>query len=217
MFEKIMKRLNLKSSKVAKLLFFGAIGVAALFAVLYINEMRSTPTLLIEAELTGAQAETRGYAAEGGQVYIAAPRAIMIYISGEVYSPGVFGFYEGARIADAVEAAGGMTQYADPNAINMSARIVDEQHIVVFSLADNMPPSPQASGGAGIGADGLVNINTATSEQLQTLSGIGPVTAGNIISHREARGGFGAIEEIMNVSGIGEVTFGNIRDRITVE
>jgi len=98
----------------------------------------------------------------------------------------------------------------------LAARLTDAQHIVVFSVADNMPVSAQA-GGVGQADGGLVNINTATSEQLQVLSGIGPVTAGNIISHREARGGFGSIEDIMNVSGIGERTFENIRDRITVD
>jgi competence protein ComEA len=218
MFERLMKKLNIKSVKTAKILLFSAIGIIAVFVVLYINEQRNTSAVLGQSD-----GEARSYATEGclcePQDTPAVPRAFMVYVSGEVYSPGVFEFYEGARVFHAIEAAGGLTQYADPNAINMVARIMDEQHIVVFSFEDNMPPSPQqVSGGtSGVDADGRVNINTATSEQLQTLPRIGPVTAGNIISHREARGGFAAVEEIMNVSGIGDVTFESIRDRITVD
>ena len=209
-----MKKLNIKSVKVAKLLLFAAIGIIAIFVVLSINEQRNTAVVLV-----GMDVETRGYVVEGGQYEeaVVVLQPIVVYISGEVRNPGVFEFYEGARIVDAIEAAGGMTVDADANAINLAARLTDAQHIVVFSIEDNMPPTVQATSATGLTVDGLININTATSEQLQALSGIGPVTAGNIISHREARGGFGSIEEIMNVSGIGEVTFGNIRDRITVD
>jgi len=210
MFEKLMKKFNIKSAKAAKWLLFGAFGVIAIFVVLYINEQRNTAVVLV-----GMDVETQGYAVEAEQSEIlVVSQTIMVYISGEVRNPGVFEFYEGARVVDAIEAAGGMTSDADENAINLAARLTDAQHIVVFSVADNMPPSGQTSGQT---SDGFININTATSEQLQQLSGIGPVTAGNIISHREARGGFVSIEEIMNVSGIGERTFENIRDRITVE
>jgi len=210
MFEKLMKKFNIKSAKAAKWLLFGAFGVIAIFVVLYINEQRNTAVVLV-----GMDVETQGYAVEAEQSEIlVVSQTIMVYISGEVRNPGVFEFYEGARVVDAIEAAGGMTSDADENAINLAARLTDAQHIVVFSVADNMPPSGQTSSQT---SDGFININTATSEQLQQLSGIGPVTAGNIISHREARGGFVSIEEIMNVSGIGERTFENIRDRITVE
>jgi len=216
MFERLLEKLNLKSVKTAKILLFGAIGVVAIFAALYINDMRNTATQLVEADLV-VEVETHGYAAEGGQIEMP-PQTIVVSVTGEVHSPGVFELYEGARINDAINAAGGMTSDADPNAINLAARLADEQHIIVFNFADNMPPSVQAtSGDAGIGTGGLININTATSEQLQVLSGVGPVTAENIIRHREARGGFGSIEEIMNVSGIGERTFEGIRDSITVD
>lgn len=208
-----MKKINIKT---AKMLLFCSIGIAAIFVVLYINEQRNTAVVLV-----GMGTEMQSYETEGSQSaqneIPETPQSIIVSVTGEVYSPGVFEFHEGARINDAILAAGGMTPDADPNAINLAARLVDEQHIVVFSFEDNMPPSPQVSSGAsGSNADGKVNINTATSEQLQTLSGIGPVTAANIISHREARGGFAAVEEIMNVSGIGERTFENIRDSIIV-
>ena len=228
MFEQMMKKLNMKPTKTSKqTLLIVIVVLAAIIAIVAVIALtisavtdfigqRNTPTVLV-----GADVDTRAYAAEGyalGQDEAqVAPRLVVVYVSGEVYNPGVFEFYEGARIVDAVTAAGGKTSYADPNAINLAARLVDDQHIIVFSLEDNMPPTAAASGGTGQAADGRININTATSEQLQTLSGIGPVMAGNIISHREARGGFATIEEIKNVSGIGERTFENLRDRITVD
>ena len=217
MFKRIMDKLNIKVVITAKLLLFASVGVLAIFAACSVMQQRNMPTVLV-----GMDVEARGYAVEGGQYeqeeVPVEPQVIKVYISGEVYNPGFFAFYEGARINDVVEAAGGMTQDADPNAINLAARIVDEQHIIVFSLADNAPPSGGIpSDAAGVAADGRININTATSEQLQTLSGVGPVMAGNIISHRDARGGFATIEEIMNVSGIGERTFESLRDRITVD
>jgi len=217
MFERLMKKLNIKSVKVAKILLFGIIGICGIFLMLFINEQRNTAVVLVGTDAQDNY-EAEPVYTQWAEMPIVS-QTIVVYISGEVRNPGVFEFDYGARIVDAIEAAGGMTNDADPNAINLSARLFDEQHIVVFSMDDNMPPSAQATGGgmAGVTADGLVNINTATSEQLQVLSGIGPVTAGNIISHRDARGGFATIEEIMNVSGIGERTFENIRDRITVD
>ena len=218
MFERLMKKFNIKSAIAAKIILFAAIGTIAVFAVISINEQRNTAVVLVGQDLSEIEMEieTRSYGPEENEDE-AVPRLIVVYVSGEVYNSGVFEFYEGARVVHAIEAAGGMTRDADENAINLAARLADAQHIVVFSIEDNMPPSTQASSEVGLTADGLININTATSEQLQALSGIGPVTAGNIISHREARGGFATVEEILNVSGIGPVTFENIRDRITVD
>ena len=218
MFKELMKKFGIKSAITAKIVLFAAIGVFAFFALMSVNAQRNRAMVLVGQDAPEIEIETRGYGPDGIEAEIpAAPRLIMVYVSGEVYNSGVFEFYEGARIVHAIEAAGGMTEDADENAINLAARLTDGQHIVVFSIADNMPPSVQAGDETGLTADGLVNINTATSEQLQTLSRIGPVTAGNIISHREARGGFATIEEIMNVSGIGPATFEGIRDRITVD
>ncbi|MCL2573686.1 MAG: helix-hairpin-helix domain-containing protein [Defluviitaleaceae bacterium] len=206
------------------MLLFCAIGVVIILSIAYAfwisMQMGDDVDMTVPRLLVTADVDTQGYVAQG---YTTTendepqPQRIMVYVSGEVHNPGVFEFYEGARIVEAIEAAGGMTANADINAINPSQRMVDEQHIMVFNIEDNMPPTVTASGQIGQSVDGRININTATSEQLQTLSGIGPVTAGNIINHREARGGFATIEEIMNVSGIGERTFENIRDGITVD
>ncbi|MDR2167316.1 MAG: ComEA family DNA-binding protein [Clostridiales bacterium] len=202
---KIRARLNIKSAALFKVIMAVAIGVIAILGVVYVNVLRSEPAIIVEAAAPEADAPAP---------YTTTPAAIIIvYVSGHVYSPGVFEFPRGARIWQAIEAAGGMTAYADENAINLAAEMADGQHIIVFGIADNMPPS---SDGATAAVGGPVNINTATAEQLQTLSGIGEARARDIISHREARGGFANIEEIMNVPGIGEGIFERIREFITV-
>ena len=143
---------------------------------------------------------------------------ITVYVSGHVKRPGVFEFEYGAHIWQAIEAAGGMTYYADQNAINLAQRMTDEQHIIVFGIDDNMPPSVANVGlSNGTGTGGLININTASISQLQTLSGIGEARARDIIAHRDARGGFATIYELMNVPGIGEGIFARIKDDITVD
>lgn len=215
MIAKLMEKLNIKSAKVMKALLFGVCFILAVFAAVYVYQIRSAPAVVL------------GVGDISGDAYIAYERnyeilnipiveVIMVYISGEVINPGVYEFYSGARIVDAVYAAGGFTEYADANAVNLAAHLTDAQHIVVFHVDDNMPPSVSAQAASGRTADGRININTATSEELQALSGVGPSIAGRIISHREARGGFSSVEDIMNVSGIGERIFENIRDSISV-
>ena len=212
---KIMAKLNIKSPIVVKILLGLALGIVVVLAVVFVNIQNNQPIVVAseDQDLDPRQYQEMEAEVEGSTVQ---NTLIVVYVSGHVYSPGVFEFYQGARVRDAVEAAGGMTAYADPNAINLAATIFDEQHIIVFGMEDNAPPT--VSGGtAGQGSGpGLININLATLEELTTLSGIGPARADAIIRHREARGGFNSIEEIMNVSGIGESIFGNIRDRITV-
>ena len=159
-------------------------------------------------------------------VYDAPPLPIVVYVSGQVYAPGVFRFYEGDRIYAAVEAAGGFMEYADRSALNLAALLYDTQHIIVHHIEDNAPlalSSPidqdnqnnQTNQAVQAAPSWPVNINTASAVDLQRLRGIGPALSQAIISHRENNGHFTSIEQIMNVSGIGPGIFGNIRDYIT--
>jgi len=206
MLEGLQKKLNIKSARVFWVVLVLATVAAVLFAVIFAHVQRNQ-IIILEG------VETAAYVAENVYADSAYALPIMIHISGHVQNPGVFHFYEGARVWDAVEAAGGLMPDADQNAINLARVLRDEDHIIVFGIDDNMPASAAIGG---VAADGRININTATSEQLQTLSGIGPAIAGNIIAHRDARGGFATIEEIMNVSGIGERIFENISESLTV-
>jgi competence protein ComEA len=148
------------------------------------------------------------------------PMPIIINIDGEVVSPGVYTLPADSRILDAVDAAGGLTEGASPGSVNLAAPLEDGSHIYI--------PARVVSGEDGVGggssalrlsAEGrftpLVNINQASLEELVSLPGIGPVTAGKIISYREEHV-FTRVEEIQKVPGIGPATFEQIRAYLTV-
>jgi competence protein ComEA len=216
---RLKAKFNVKSPILFKIILGAVFAIVAVLGVVYVNLGRNTPVVLMEVA-QGATSQS-DYAQpdyiQPDYAYIPAP--IQVYVSGHVYNPGVFEFEADARIWQAIEAAGGMTAYADKNAVNLAATMVDEQHIIVFGIDDNIAHGGTVGAGspAGITASGLVNINTATSEELQTLSQIGPSRAQNIINHRQNRGGFATIYDILNVSGIGEGIFEVIRDNITVD
>ncbi len=154
------------------------------------------------------------------------PSEIYVYICGEVSVPGVYVLKSGARLCDAVEAAGGMTDNASRTYWNLARVLEDGEMIYVptieeaaerdFSeLASSEEDSGQEPGG--ISEDGRVNINTATEEQLMTVPGIGEAKAKSIIAYREENGSFNSIEDIVNVSGIKDGLFQQIKDYITVD
>ena len=152
------------------------------------------------------------------------PDKIFVDIGGEVNHPMVAELDDGSRIEDAIEVAGGLTAEADVASINRAAFISDGDKIYIPSkeeMAGSTGVGLQSSADTGYGAmpagvsTGKVNINLADSEQLQTLTGVGPVTADKIIEYRESNGRFTNIEDIKNVSGIGDKTYEKLKDSIT--
>jgi competence protein ComEA len=151
------------------------------------------------------------------------PAPIVVYVSGAVNNPGVYALPQGARVNDAIEAAGGPTSEADLVHINLARRVYDEEQIHIHKYGESTL-SPQTPGPgaptddpASQGDPGAkININTATMAELDELPGIGPGYAQRIIDYRESYGPFTSIEEIQNVPGIGPATFARIRDLITV-
>jgi competence protein ComEA len=139
---------------------------------------------------------------------------VVVDVAGMVRRPGVYRFPAGARVVDAVRRAGGPRDGADLSLLNLAAPLVDGSQILVPKAGDVVPV---AGGSAVPGAPGaLVNINTATQEELESLSGVGPVTANAIIQYRTEHGPFRSVDDIVNVSGIGPVTLGDLRPFITV-
>jgi len=146
----------------------------------------------------------------------AAPSAapdVTVYVCGAVRSPGVVRLPAGARVCDAIELAGGATTAAELAAVNLAAKVVDGQQIVVPERGE--APAAVAAV-ASSAAGGLVNINTATAAELEELQGVGPATAQAIVDYRTEQGPFTAIEDIMDVPGIGDAKFAAMKDSITV-
>jgi competence protein ComEA len=155
------------------------------------------------------------------------PAMVRVYVTGAVVNSDVYFLSQGSIIKDAILAAGGFTQDADPEQINQALELKDQQQIHVPRQGEENPPPPVQDGPANDSntddsspapATGeRININTATLDQLDTLPGIGPAIAQRIIDYREKIGGFKDIEQITEVSGIGEATFAKIKDLITID
>lgn len=145
----------------------------------------------------------------------ATPRPLRVYVSGAVHRSDVYTLPPDSIVKDALVAAGGATDEADLDRINLALPVADGQHIYVPRLGEESPPVPPPSGASPL--DGKININTADSAALEALPGIGPVIAQRIIDYRLANGPFAQIEEIMDVSGIGPATFEKIEDLIATE
>lgn len=178
-------------------------------------------------EVVGASGDPEGAddfpAAQADNVALStgseADRRLCVHVDGCVAAPGVYYLAPGSRVIDAVSAAGGATEEARTEAVNLAQELQDGQQIVIPSRSDEVATGAagtsssevQGSGG-GAASGGLVNINTATAQELQTLRGIGEATAEKIIADREANGPFKSIDDLTRVSGIGEKKLAAIRD-----
>lgn len=143
---------------------------------------------------------------------------IYIYITGQVKKPGVYEVDKGSRLFHVVDMAGGLTKKAHKQGINLAEKVEDGQSIHIPSKSNNKISSDSAGAeNVSVKSDGLININTATIDELKQLPGIGESKAMAILSYRDDSGLFSSIEDIKNVSGIGDSTFANIRDLITID
>lgn len=134
---------------------------------------------------------------------------IYVHICGAVYEPGLYIMADGDRVADVVEMAGGVLSSADLERVNLAAKLEDEDKIYIYEVGEESEGSSQDLNSG-------ININSASSEELQKISGVGPKTAENIIKYREENR-FKKIEDIKNVKGIGDKTFDSIKEYITVK
>lgn len=147
-----------------------------------------------------------------------------VHICGEVEHPGVYEMEAGERIYHVVERAGGYTQAAAADYLNLAEPVVDGMKLVVPDKSElagakdlyGLPGINLEQSSQGAVETGKINLNAATKEQLMTLRGIGEARAGDIIRYRETHGNFSSIEDIMKVSGIKDAAFQKIKDSITV-
>lgn len=185
-------------------------------------------TVTAEDQIVDADGEGADQSGEGASLSPAGNGSLYVDIGGAVKSPKLAELPSGSRVEDAIQEAGGLTQKADISTINRAELLTDGQKIYIPEMGEitegvsgaggslsGASSASASSGGSGT-VSGKVNINTADITQLQTLTGVGPVTAQKILDYRTQNGRFTAIEDLKNVSGIGDKTFEKMKDQVTV-
>jgi|SRR4051794_17007672 competence protein ComEA len=204
-----------------------ALGVAAVVALAAWWVIRSAPhaesvqlareqvTLSGSSGPEGASSSPPGVAAPSAAVptpgsasagTVGAAAEVVVDVAGRVRRPGIVELPAGSRVVDALRAAGGPRHHVDTSALNLARPLVDGEQIVVGVDVPIAAPAPAVSASSPTGAIAPVDVNTATLEQLDTLPGIGPVTAQAIIDWRTQNGAFTSVDELLEVSGIGDPT-----------
>lgn len=168
--------------------------------------------------------QTGQSAAEGVPTSPSGDPELVVAVAGKVRRPGLVRLPAGARVADALEAAGGPLPGTDAALLNLARKVTDGELILVGVTAP--PPAagsatgatagPAPAGGGVAGPGGKVNLNTATRAELETLPGVGPVLAQRIIDFREQRGGFRAISDLKQVTGIGDARYEDLKALVTL-
>jgi competence protein ComEA len=189
------------------------IGLVALLAVTlggaglwYVRSL--PPPVEVSTTPSGATASALSSASPSPDV------VVLVDVAGWVRHPGVYEFAEGARVIDAIDAAGGARTGALLEALNLAAPLADGTQILVPREGQEGVAPPPVTGGAVAG--GLINVNTATNTELEELPGVGEVIAQAIVDYRTENGSFTSVDQLLDVSGIGDATLENIRDLVTV-
>jgi competence protein ComEA len=206
----------------SQLLVYGA--VAAALLVVGARWVLASGSAASGSGSTYASGEGSGGSGSGGSGSFSAGPAgedVVVDVAGEVADPGVYRMPAGSRVNDAVARAGGATAKADLEAINLAARLGDGQQVTI--PARDKSPVGVAEGTAGVaatGSDGAsvstgpISLGSATVADLDTIEGIGPVTAQKIISFRDQHGGLSSIDQLSQIPGIGPATMEALRARL---
>lgn len=204
-------------------LVLGAVAVAAGFY--WYRGASRIPAAPATAVVTSAPASGDAEAVTATTLLpsITASSVVIVHVAGAVARPGVVSLSAGARVVDAIDAAGGPRADADLDRLNLAAPVADGDRVLVARVGD--PPTPSLPTGGARDADdpagaagtiGPIDLNTATLADLEELPGIGPTLAAAIIAERDRRGGFGSVDDLRSVRGIGEARFADLRDLVVV-
>jgi len=139
--------------------------------------------------------------------------AIVVQAAGAVVMPGVYRVPREARVVDVIDAAGGLAPGADPDRLELAAKVVDGERVYVPKVGE---PLPAASAGGAAAAAGPLDLNTASETDLDALPGVGPATAAAIVSYREHHGAFTSIDQLLDVRGIGPAKLDQIAPLVRV-
>ncbi|HEU5268620.1 MAG TPA: ComEA family DNA-binding protein [Jatrophihabitans sp.] len=175
------------------------------------------PVAAVAASATGVAGPATGTAGSAAPSNSATGDGLVVDVAGKVRRPGVYRLPSGARVQDAVTAAGGVLPGVDPAAVNLARRLADGEQVLIG--LPGAAPVAGAGGGSGAGpagTSGPLDLNAATVEQLDALPGVGPVLAQRIVDWRTEHGRFGSVEDLSKVSGIGDAKLADLKPLITV-
>lgn len=203
-------RSKLNFARAGKPMLIGMATILVLVAAVAVNVLSGAATASqIEVRSASADSAQAGQGDEGAH-----QESLFVHVSGAVANPGLYELRPGARVADAVQAAGGFAETADTTSCNLARKLQDGEQIIVASAATAEAQQGGTAPTATTG--GLVNINTASADQLQQLPGIGTSTAQKIVAERLANGPFQSVDDLTRVSGIGEKKLAALRELICV-
>lgn len=198
--------------------------VAALIGAIaaYVSARPHVEPVSSVTESTGTPMNDEANSRAGNDTDASASKELMVHVAGLVKSPGVVSLPTGSRVIDALAAAGGAKRKADLSLLNLARVLADGEQVLVGSKPattdGTMSDGGAGSTGGSTGGSGgvLLNLNTATIEQLETLPGIGPALGQRILDWRAEHGQFSSVDELREVAGIGDVTFGELEPLVTV-
>jgi competence protein ComEA len=198
----------------ARIVVGGVLAVLAVGATWWLLRPPPTPP---EASLPFASTTVADPAA--ASTTTTGPAELVVHVAGSVAAPGVHDLPAGARVADAIQAAGGLAADADSARINLAAPIVDGARVYVPAVGEDPPPvalGEVAGPAGGASPSSPVDLNTADAAALEELPGIGPATAAAILEHRTKVGAFRSVDQLLDVPGIGEAKLEALRDLVRV-
>lgn len=202
-----------------RILIGGSAAVLVAAGALWLTRPPAAP---VEASLPFASTTVAPGAAGTAPTTAAVPSVVLVHVAGAVAIPGVHELELGARVVDAIAAAGGLRSDADGARLNLAAPVADGERVYVPVAGEEPPPvvgpaGAAPAGGAGAsGGSGTVDLNTADEAALDALPGIGPSTAAAIVEHRAKIGRFRSVDELLDVRGIGEAKLEQLRSLVTV-
>jgi competence protein ComEA len=199
-------RARVFNRRTAQLLMTAVTVVAAILAAVWLF---APPSDRIEDSLPSANSKVSTAPATTAVLWIDTAVSLSVHVAGEVAAPGVHQMPVGSRVIDAITAADGPTDDAELDALNLASFVADGDRVYVPS-SEAMNGDPFIYLEQGVGS--TINVNTASAIELESLPGVGPATASQIIREREANGPFSSIDDLTRVSGIGPATVEKLRD-----